>query len=72
MATEFWAPQNAGDVAIRLTPAAQGRLEVYLNGEKIFDRKEDPGGYPNLTKINELKGTIAEKIYDFDASVANN
>ena len=57
-------------MAIKMTPHGQGRLEVYLNGGKIFDRKEDDGGYPDLPKVNELKMLVAEKIYDFDAAVA--
>ena len=72
MATELWTAHDPGDVAIKLTPVHQGRLEVYLNGEKIFDRKEDPDGFPNLTKINELKMIVAEKIFDFDAALAAN
>ena len=59
---EFWRRGAVGDVALRLTPGDKGRLEVYLDGEKIFDRKED-GGYPNLTKVNEIYMVIAEKIY---------
>ena len=54
-----------------MTPHGQGRLEVYLNGDKIFDRKEDEGGYPALPKVNELKMLVAEKIYDFDSAVAS-
>ena len=34
-----------------------------MDGEKIFDRKED-GGFPDLSKVNELKMTIAEKIFE--------
>lgn len=58
-------------MAIKLTPDGHGRLEVYLNGEKIYDRKDDEAGYPNLSKVNELKMIVGEKIYDFDAAVAN-
>ncbi len=72
MATELWIAHDPGDVAIKLTPAHQGRLEVYLNGEKIFDRKADPNGFPNLTKINELKMVVAEKVFDFDTALAGN
>ena len=43
-----------------------------LNGEKIFDRKEDPDGFPNLTKINELKMVVGEKVFDFDAALPGN
>ena len=41
-----------------------------LNGELIFDRKSDANGFPNLTKINELKMMVAEKIYEFDTALA--
>ena len=72
MATELWAAHDPGDVAIKLTPVHQGRLEVYLNGEKIFDRKEDPDGFPNLPKINELKMVVAESVFGFDTALAGN
>ena len=52
-----------------MTPADRGRLEVNLDGKKIFDYKED-GGHPNLTKVNELKWVIGEKIEEVDAAVA--
>ena len=50
---------------MKLTPDGKGRLEVYLDGEKIFDRKED-GGFPDLGKVNELKMTIAEKLFEIE------
>ena len=52
-------------MALKLTPEARGRLEVYLDGEKIFDRKED-GGFPDLSKVTELKMSIAEKIFEVE------
>ena len=67
----MWTAHDPGDVAIKLTPVHQGRLEVMLDGEKIFDRKADPNGFPNLTKINELKMMVAEKIFEFDTAVAS-
>jgi hypothetical protein len=30
------------EVAVALTPAGQGRFEVYLNGEEIYNRKSPP------------------------------
>ena len=66
---EFWRRQAVGDIAIRLTPGGSGRLEVYLDGEKIFDRKED-GGYPNWPKINEIYMVIAEKIFAVDEATS--
>ena len=54
---------------MKLTPDARGRLEVYLDGSKIFDRKED-GGFPDLSKVNELKMASAEKIFEVEEAVA--
>ena len=68
MATEFFHSDAPGDVALKLTPDGKGRLEVYLNGEKIFDRKED-GGFPDLGKVNELKMTIAEKLFEIEEAL---
>ena len=65
MATEFFRSDAPGDVAIKLTPSDRGRLEVYLDGEKIFDRKED-GKFPDLSRVNELKMIIAEKIFELE------
>ena len=69
MATEFWGSQSAGDLALKLTPAAQGRLEVLVDGDKIFDRKSD-GGFPDLNKVTELKMAIAEKIFEVEEATA--
>ncbi len=65
MATEFFRSDAPGDVAIKMTPSDRGRLEVYLDGEKIFDRKED-GKFPDLSRVNELKMIIAEKIFELE------
>ena len=65
MANEFFRSDAPGDVAIKVTPSDKGRLEVYLDGDKIFDRKES-GAFPDLGKVNELKMAIAEKIFDVE------
>lgn len=38
---------------------------MFLDGEKIFDRKE-AGAFPDLSKVNELKMVIAEKIFEVE------
>ena len=72
LATEFWRSQDPGDIAIKLTPAGGGRLEVNLDGERIFDVKEEGGVHPNLSKANELKMVIAEKIFEVEEATAAN
>ena len=56
---------------MKLTPEGGGRLEIYLNGDKIFDRKNEDEGFPNLPRVTELKMTIAEKIFDVEEATAN-
>ena len=61
MANEFFRAFG-GDVAITLTPGGHGRMEVYLDGEKIFDRKEEGNIYPDLGRVREMKKVIQEKL----------
>ena len=65
MATEFFRSDAPGDIAIKIPPSDKGRLEVYLDGEKIFDRKE-AGSFPDLGKVNDLKMAIAEKLFELE------
>jgi predicted Rdx family selenoprotein len=50
------------DVGISLTPGANGRFEVYLDGEKIWDKKEEGNIYPDLSIVRKLKGVIKAKL----------
>ena len=61
MANEFFRAYG-GDVAISLTPGANGRFEVYLDGEKIFDRKEEGNIYPDLSRVRKMKEVIKAKL----------
>jgi predicted Rdx family selenoprotein len=61
LANEFFRSFGP-DVGISLTPGANGRLEVYLDGEKIFDRKEEGNIYPDLSVVRKLKKVVQEKL----------
>jgi predicted Rdx family selenoprotein len=48
LAAQICAGRNK-EVAVTLTPVGQGRFEVYVNGEMVYNRKqpaqiEDPSG----------------------------
>jgi predicted Rdx family selenoprotein len=60
------------DAAISLTPGANGRFEVYLDGEKIFDKKEENNVYPDLTLVRRMKKTIQAKLDSLQAAAAAN
>jgi predicted Rdx family selenoprotein len=61
VANEFFSTFS-GDVAVSLTPGANGRFEVYLDGEKIFDRKEEGNIYPDLSVVRKLKEVVKAKL----------
>ncbi len=61
MANEFFQAFGP-DAAIAITPKANGRLEVYLDGEKIYDRKEEGNTYPDLPRVKALKAQIRQKL----------
>ncbi len=61
MANEFFRTFGP-EVGISLTPGANGRFEVYLDGEKIFDRKEEGNIYPALNHVRKLKEVIKAKL----------
>jgi predicted Rdx family selenoprotein len=60
MANEFFRAYGP-DVAITISPRGQGIMEVFLDGEKIFDRKAE-GIYPDLARVRKMKEKISAKI----------
>ena len=68
MANEFFSTFG-GDVAVSLTPGANSRFELYLDGEKIFDRKQEPdSAMPNLIRLRQLKKIVQEKLDSIPAA----
>lgn len=47
-----------------MTPVHEGRFEVYLNGTKVYDRKDAPETdfYPSLKAMGKVKTLLAEAI----------
>jgi predicted Rdx family selenoprotein len=39
-----------------------GRLEIYLDGQTLFDRKAEGGRYPGLDTVRELKKAVRDKV----------
>ncbi len=70
MANEFFRAYGP-DAAISLTPGANGRFEVYLDGEKIYDKKEEDNVFPNLARIRELKKVIQAKLDSLETAAAD-
>jgi predicted Rdx family selenoprotein len=46
---------------ITLTPVHEGRFEIYVNGNKVYDRKEAGAAdfYPSLREIRKAKEVLS-------------
>jgi len=53
---------NYRETAITLTPAEKGRFEVYVDGKKLYDRKEPDAVdfLPALREIHKIRDAIAQ------------
>jgi len=53
---------NYRETAITLTPAEKGRFEVYLDGKKVYDRKEEGAVdfLPALKEIHKIRESIRQ------------
>ena len=69
MANEFFRAYG-GDAAITISPRGQGIMEVFVDGEKIFDKKAEGNIYPDLGRVREMKQAISSKIAQVDLAVA--
>ena len=69
MANEFFRAYG-GDAAITISPRGQGIMEVFLDGEKIFDKKAEGNIYPDLGRVRKMKEAISSKIASLDMAVA--
>ena len=71
MANEFFRAYGP-DAAVSISPRGQGIMEVFLDGEKIFDKKGEGDIYPDLARVRQMKQAISAKIADLTAVPADN
>ena len=69
MASEFFA-EGGKEVAIALTPGVAGVLQVFVDGDKIFDKKQEDGQFPTLPRVKEMRAVIREKLAERSVPVA--
>ena len=63
---------NYRDTAITLTPSEKGRFEVYLNGQKLYDRKAEGAVdfLPALREIHKIRDSIKQLFGEEPAAAA--
>ena len=69
MANEFFRAYGA-DASITISPRGQGIMEVFVDGEKIFDKKGEGNIYPDLGRVRKMKEAISARIANVDMAVA--
>ncbi|MDP6453380.1 MAG: Rdx family protein [SAR202 cluster bacterium] len=61
MASEMFA-EGGKDVAIKMTPGVAGILQVYVDDEKIFDKKEEDGKFPDLPRVKQMRAVVRDRL----------
>jgi predicted Rdx family selenoprotein len=53
---------NYRETAVTMTPAEKGRFEIYVDGKKVYDRKEEGAVdfLPALREIHKIRDSIAQ------------
>ena len=64
---------NYRETAITMTPAEKGRFEVYVDGKKVYDRKEEGAVdfLPALKEIHKIRDSIAQTFAQVPAAAAH-
>ena len=61
MVTEIFA-EGGTDVAITLTPGTGGILQVFADGETIYDKAKEDGKFPDLPRVKEIRAQIRKRL----------
>lgn len=61
MATEIFA-EGGKDVAITMTPGVGGVLQVFADGDKLYDKADEDGQFPNLPRVKEIRAQIRQRL----------
>ena len=67
MATEIWH-EFGKDVPITIVPVGDERLEVYLDGEIIYDRMAEGRNYPDMRRVRDLRKTVRDKLSSLETA----
>ncbi len=61
MASEIFA-EGGKDVAVKITPGTAGILQVFVDGEKIYDKAEEDGQFPTLPRVKQMRAVIKDRL----------
>ena len=61
MVNEFVA-EGGKDVSIEVKPGVGGVLQVFVDGDKIYDKAEEDGQTPHLNRVKELRAVVRSRL----------
>ena len=61
MVNEF-ASEGGKDVSIEVKPGVGGVLQVFVDGDKIYDKAEEDGQTPHLNRVKELRAVVRSRL----------
>ena len=70
MANEFFR-HFGPDAAIAISPRGQSIMEVFVDGERIYDKKGEDNVFPDLKRVRAMKKFIEERINSLAPAAAD-
>jgi len=70
MANEFFR-HFGPDVAVTISPRGQGIMEVFVDGERIYDKKGEGNIFPDLKRVREMRDIIGSRIESLEPAPAD-
>ena len=70
MANEFFR-HFGPDAAVTISPRGQGIMEVFVDGERIYDKKGEGDIFPNLKRVREMLEFVRQKIESLEPTPAD-
>ena len=61
MATEIFA-EGGSDVSITMTPGVGGVLQVFADGDTLYDKASEDGRFPDLPRVKEIRAQIRSRL----------
>ena len=49
-----------------------GVLQVFVDGDKIYDKKEEDGQTPHLNRVKELRAIVRDRLNSLAAAADDN
>ncbi len=61
MVNEFVA-EGGKDISVEVKPGVGGVLQVFVDGDKIYDKAEEGGQTPHLNRVKELRAVVRSRL----------